>query len=80
MDAAKKTAAYVHQAVSTDTWPQPRNPYFQLTQGTVTVICTTRIDDRHVRQRIRRPDGCFDQVIDLANGAVVSSTSTPCSC
>lgn len=74
------TAGYVHQAVATDSWPQPRNPYFQLTQGTVTVICTTRIDDRHVRQRIRRPDGCFDQVIDLANGAVVSSTSAPCSC
>ncbi len=73
-------AAYLRPAVAGSAWGQP-SPYFQLTQaGQVTVLCTTKIDDRHIRQRIRRPDGCFDQVIDLANGAVVSVTSAPCQC
>ena len=73
---------YLRPAVATDGWPTRSSPYWQLTQagGSVTVLCSQKIDDRHIRQRIRRPDGCFDQVIDLANGAVVSLTSAPCTC
>lgn len=56
------------------------SPYLYYVQDQVVVLCTQRIDDRHVRQRIRRQDGCFDQIIDLANGAVVSVSSAPCTC
>ena len=73
---------YLRPAIATDGWPARTNPYWQLTQsgGSVTVLCSQKIDDRHIRQRIHRPDGCFDQVLDLANGAVVSLTSAPCTC
>ena len=33
---------------------------------------------RYLIQRIMRPDGCFDQVIDLANGGVVQVMRAPC--
>ena len=77
-----RLSPYLRPAVATDGWPARANPYWQLTQsgGSVTVLCSQKIDDRHIRQRIRRPDGCFDQVIDLANGAVVSLTPAPCTC
>ncbi len=72
--------AYLVPAVaSRGGWGPRPNPYLQFVQ-TVTVLCSQKIDDRHIRQRIRRPDGCFDQVIDLANGAVVSLTPAPCAC
>jgi hypothetical protein len=35
-------------------------------------------NSRYIIQHIMRPDGCFDQVIDLANGAVVQITRTAC--
>ncbi|QXQ05741.1 hypothetical protein KX816_16200 [Sphingosinicellaceae bacterium] len=77
-----RVSPYLRPAVATDGWPARANPYWQLTQmqngGSVTVLCSQKIDDRHIRQRIRRPDGCFDQVLDLANGAVVSLTPAPC--
>lgn len=66
-------------AVASGGWGARPNPYLQLVQ-TVTVLCSRKVDDRHIRQRIRRPDGCFDQVIDLANGAVVSIVAAPCTC
>ena len=71
---------YLRPAIASDGWPARSSPYFQLTQGSVTVLCSQKIDDRHIRQRIHRPDGCFDQVLDLANGAVVSLTPAPCTC
>lgn len=73
-------AAYLVPAVAAGGgWNARPNPLLYYAD-TVTVLCSQKIDDRHIRQRIRRPDGCFDQVIDLANGAVVSLTPAPCSC
>jgi hypothetical protein len=52
----------------------------QPVQYQVVVLCSQQINQRYLKQRIRRPDGCFDQVIDLANGAVVQITPAPCQC
>jgi hypothetical protein len=57
-----------------------RPPRIYLAQWQVQVLWTRPMpgNPRFIVQHIRRPDGCFDQVIDLANGAVVQVTPSPC--
>jgi hypothetical protein len=44
----------------------------------VTILCQKFIDDRHILRRVQTPQGCFDEVIDTYNGAVVSRNPAPC--
>jgi hypothetical protein len=44
----------------------------------VTVLCQKFIDDRHILRRVQTPEGCFDEVIDTYNGAVVKRAPAPC--
>ena len=43
-----------------------------------TVLCQSFIDGRYIRRRISTPQGCFDEIIDTFNGAVVQRTQAPC--
>jgi hypothetical protein len=55
-------------------------PRLQLAQYHVQVLWSQLMpgNPRYLVQRIRRPDGCFDQIIDLANGTVVQVRRAPC--
>lgn len=42
------------------------------------VVCHRFLDQRHLLRHIRTPQGCFDEVIDTLNGAVVQRAQVPC--
>jgi hypothetical protein len=44
----------------------------------VTVLCQRFVDGRHLLRRVQTPQGCFDEVIDTYNGAVVQRNPAPC--
>jgi hypothetical protein len=53
-----------------------QQPSFRLAQFQVNVICQ-RFNGRYLTRRISTPQGCFDEVIDTYNGAVVSRNPAP---
>ena len=68
-------------ATLTATFPSPngsiQQPAVKLAQFQVTVICQ-KFNGRYLMRRISTPQGCFDEVIDTFNGAVVSRNQAPC--
>lgn len=42
------------------------------------VICQRFIDQRMLLRHVQTPQGCFDEVVDTYNGAVVRRTQVPC--
>lgn len=59
----------------------PVGAQLYLAQGGEVRVLDTRPmpgNPRYIIQRVMRPDGCFEQVIDLANGAVVQITRVQC--
>lgn len=42
------------------------------------VLCQKFIDGRHIKRRVQTPQGCFDEIIDTYNGAVVQRNPAPC--
>jgi hypothetical protein len=79
-DAARNLAGVIRAAYSgTGGW-EPQARLYLAQGGEVRVLWTRQVPDnpRYIIQHVMRPDGCFDQVIDLANGAVVQITRTPC--
>jgi hypothetical protein len=71
--------AVIRAALGTGFAAGAPDPYFHLAQM-VRILWTRPVpgNPRFIIQHIQRPDGCFDQVIDLANGAVVRITPAPC--
>jgi hypothetical protein len=59
---------------------QPSAQLHRAQWGEVRVLWTRQMpgNPRYIIQRVMRPDGCFDQVIDLANGAVVQIMRVQC--
>ena len=46
--------------------------------GQANVVCQRFLDNRRLLRRVQTPQGCFDEVIDTFNGAVVSRRPVPC--
>jgi hypothetical protein len=67
-------AATVRAAVIAASAYSPLAPRAQA----VTVLCQKFIDDRHILRRVQTPEGCFDEIIDTFNGAVVKRAPAPC--
>jgi len=44
------------------------------------MICKPRVNGRFLTRRLQSPNDCYDQVLDLANGAVVRIYAAPCIC
>lgn len=42
------------------------------------ILCQKFIDDRRILRRVQTPQGCFDEVIDTYNGAVIQRNPAPC--
>jgi hypothetical protein len=76
---AAASGAVLRAALGTGFAARAPDPYFHLAQM-VRILWTRPVpgNPRFLIQHIQRPDGCFDQVIDLANGAVVKVTPAPC--
>jgi len=53
-------------------------PHLQLALQQAQVICQRQVDARIIIRRIATPQGCFDEFVDMFNGAVVGRRPAPC--
>lgn len=63
--------------LSTPPGTTQQQPTIKLAQFQVTVLCQA-FNGRFLKRRISTPQGCFDEVIDTYNGAVVARNPSPC--
>ena len=47
---------------------------------TPSMICKPKVTGRFLTRRMQNPIGCYDQVVDMANGMVVRTYPAPCIC
>jgi hypothetical protein len=47
-------------------------------QPTAMIVCQRFLDQRRLLRHVRTPAGCFDEIIDTLNGAVIQRTQVPC--
>lgn len=47
-------------------------------QANAMIVCQRPLDSRRLYRHVRTPVGCFDEVIDMLNGAVIQRTQVPC--